>query len=167
MTQNSVALTRESIVVAICQFVVDKDRHCAVFVLQALLDHRYLVFGHLQTGPAIPLEGGGLGQTAESAHQTSRGHGKVVFAIFGALNGDGKAVGHEQQAGLVLGFFDRGHGEGGIGIKGREVKEVLVVSRGEKKCIVKDDARRMETPAGRWLVLVSNLRGNETDRKEV
>lgn len=50
-------LTGESVVMAVCEVIVDKHRHCAVLVLQAPLDHGDLFFGHLQTGPTVPLEG--------------------------------------------------------------------------------------------------------------
>lgn len=55
--------TRESIIVPICEFIVNEDGYGTVLLLQTLLDDRDFGFWYLQTRPAIPLEGRGFGQT--------------------------------------------------------------------------------------------------------
>lgn len=86
-------LTGKSIVVAIGEFIVDKHRHGTVFILQTLLHDGDLRLGDFQAGPAIPLEGGGFGQATQATDQSTGGHGKVITAILGALDGDGQTVG--------------------------------------------------------------------------
>jgi hypothetical protein len=44
--------------VSICQVIVNEDRYSAIFFLEALLHDGDLCLGNLQTGPAVPLEGG-------------------------------------------------------------------------------------------------------------
>ena len=89
----------------------------AIVVLEALLHVIDLVLGDLEAGPAVPLEAGGLAQTAESGDEAAGRHGEVVVAVLGALDGDGEAVGQQQQAawrGLAAILDDTGHcvGEG-------------------------------------------------------
>ena len=110
--ERSQKLTGKSIVVTIRQIIIDEDRDCAVFIVQALLDNRDFRFGNLQTRPTIPLEGGGLGQSTEATHQSTGGHGEVIFPIFGALDSDRQAIGDEQQTCVILGFIQGRHGSG-------------------------------------------------------
>lgn len=105
-------LTRESVVVAIRKLVIDEDGMSAVLVLEALPHAVDLVLRDLEAGPAIPLEAGGLAQAAQASDKATRRHGKAVAAILGALDGDGQAVGEEQQAardGLVAFVDGAGH----------------------------------------------------------
>lgn len=103
-------LTRKAIVMAIGQVVVDKDRNGAVLLLEALLHRPRLGLGHFDTGPAIPLEAGCLGKTAESGHQSARRHGKRVLAILGPLDRNRKTVrDQEQTATAVRGLFGARH----------------------------------------------------------
>ena len=100
----------------ICQLIVDKNRMGAIIILETLLHGLQLVLGHLQAGPAVPLEAGGLAKTAQASDEAAGRHREVVGAIFGALDGDGKTVGEEEQAagsGLAVLFDDAGHCVGG------------------------------------------------------
>ena len=111
-TNTTRRLTRKTIVVAISQLVVDKDGDRVVLLLQLLGHGARLGLGHLQTGPAIPLEAGRLGQPAQAGDETARRHGEGVLAIVGTLNCDGQAVGDEEQparGGLVV--DDTRHGD--------------------------------------------------------
>jgi len=90
--------TRKAVVVAIGQFVVDEHGDRIVLFLQLLPHGPGIGLGHLEAGPAVPLETCGLGQPTEARDQAPRGHGEGVLAIVGALDGDWQAVGDEEQA---------------------------------------------------------------------
>jgi hypothetical protein len=62
--QRMIQLTGETVVVAIGQFVGDENWSGIVLVLQTAREAINLVFGNLETWPAIPLEGRGLGKPA-------------------------------------------------------------------------------------------------------
>lgn len=84
--------TGEAVVVSICQIVVDKDRNSIIVLLQLLLEYIDLVERHLQARPPIPLKLRCLGQAAETAHETPRGHGGLIFALARAGDGDGQPI---------------------------------------------------------------------------
>lgn len=105
-----IILTREAIVVTICQLVINEHWHSVILLLQALLHNGNLLLRDLQTGPAVPLEGRGLGQATQSADQATGGHGEVIATIIRSLDGDWKPIGDEEQPSLTL--------EGGV-LKGR------------------------------------------------
>jgi len=89
--------------------IVKHDRDRIVFLLQPALQCGDLILRDLKTWPAVPLKGSRLGQAAQAADQAARGHREVVFAIIGALDGDGEAVGDEEELALHLDFSGR-HG---------------------------------------------------------
>lgn len=96
----------------VSQLVVDKDGNSAIFHLELLAHGFRLGVRHLQPGPTVPFELGRLGQSTETGDQASRGHGKSVGAIIGALDGDGEAVGDEKKTALDLRFLhEGGHSE--------------------------------------------------------
>jgi len=82
------------------ELIVKHDRYRVVFLLELVVQGLCLVLGDFKSGPAIPLEGGSLGESAQTADQSSRGHGHVVLALIGALDGDGQSIRHEQQTSL-------------------------------------------------------------------
>jgi hypothetical protein len=67
-----------------------------VLFLETFFELRDFVLRHLKAGPAVPLKGGGLGQTTEATDETARRHGEVIFALLGPLNSDGQAVRDEE-----------------------------------------------------------------------
>ena len=76
----------------ICEFIVEHDGYCVVLLLELVVQGLRLVLWDFESGPAIPLESGGLGKSAQTADQSSRGHGHVVLALIGALDGDGQTI---------------------------------------------------------------------------
>lgn len=90
--------TRKSVIVAIGKLVVDKDGVGVIFVLETLSHTVQLILGHLEAGPAIPLEASRLAQARQASDQAPRRHGEAVATIFGTLDGDGETVGEEEQA---------------------------------------------------------------------
>jgi hypothetical protein len=104
--------TRESVIVLICQLIINEHRMRPIFLLETLLHAIDLVLGHLETRPAVPLERCGLRETAETGDEAAGGHGEAVAAIFGAFDGDGESVGEEEEAtrdGLTSLVDDGGH----------------------------------------------------------
>ena len=99
MTQAAtVSLTRKTVIMTISQLIVNKYGNGVVFLLQALLHAGGLGLGNFQARPSVPLELCSLGQAAQASDETAGGHGESVLAVIGALDGDGKTVGNEQQA---------------------------------------------------------------------
>lgn len=94
--------TGEAIVVLVGEVVVDKDRVRIALLLEPVLHVVDLCLWDLQTGPAVPLICHCLGQTAEACYQATGGHGEVVLAIVGALDGEGQAVGDDEQAAAIV-----------------------------------------------------------------
>lgn len=90
-------LTRKSIVMAVGQLIVDKDGVGIVLVLKSLYHGPRLSIGHLEAGPAVPFEGGCLGQATQARHQSAGGHGEAVGSIVGSPDGDGQPVGDQKQ----------------------------------------------------------------------
>lgn len=83
---------------SVCELVVEHDGDGIVLLLELVVQALGLVLWHLESGPAIPLEGRRLCQAAQTADQSTRGHGHVVLALIGALDSDGKTVGDEEKA---------------------------------------------------------------------
>lgn len=97
----------------ICQLIINEDWVRAILVLETLLHAIDLVLGNLETRPAVPLEGRRLGEAAEAGDETAGRHGEGVAAIIGALDGDGEAVGEEEETawgGLAVFVDDGAHG---------------------------------------------------------
>lgn len=91
-------LTGKAVVVSVGEFVFDKNRHGAVLVQESLAHGLLFGLWHFETGPPVPLELCGFGEAAEAGDEAARRHGEAVLAIFGALDGDGQAIGDEEQA---------------------------------------------------------------------
>jgi hypothetical protein len=110
-------LTREAVVVAVCELVVEHDGHGVVLVLELRVERLDLVLGHLEARPAVPLERRRLGEPAQPADQAARGHGHVVLSLVGALDGNGQAVRDQQQAALLrLGALQLGWRHLGVSV---------------------------------------------------
>lgn len=74
-------LTGEAVVVAVGQVVVEHDGNRVEVVLKLLPQVANLVLWDLKTGPAIPLESGRFGETAQAADESSGGHAEIVLAL--------------------------------------------------------------------------------------
>lgn len=85
----------------VCELIVEHDGYRIVFLLKLVLEVGHLIVWNLEARPAIPLEGGCLGQPAQTTDQAPRGHGHLILALIGALDGDGQAVRYEQQTALA------------------------------------------------------------------
>lgn len=115
MAQVAIALlTRKAVVVTISQLIVNEYGNSVVLLLQALLHAGGLGLGDFQARPSVPLELCSLGQAAQTSDETARGHGEGILAVIGALDGDGKTVGDEEQAAGAGAFLvdDTGHFDG-------------------------------------------------------
>lgn len=131
--------TCETIVVAVCDLVVDEDWVRTILIVETLRHVLNLILGDLEARPSVPLEIGGLAEATEASDKTARGHGEAVFAIFGALDGDGKTVGEQQEA---PGGVD---GVGHFGLQRRSMGESRgrlgrgLKSKWEIQCAADDD----------------------------
>jgi hypothetical protein len=57
--------------VAVGKLVVEHDGHGVVLLPQLALEPLDLVQRDLEAGPAVPLEGGGLGESAQATDQAA------------------------------------------------------------------------------------------------
>ena len=65
----------------VCELIVDKYRMCTVLLLEVFLHAGDILLGQFPAGPAVPLEVGGLAETAQAGDQTPGGDAVGIFTV--------------------------------------------------------------------------------------
>lgn len=89
----------EAVVVAVGDVVVEVDGLAGVLVAEAGVDERAVFGGDEEAGPADPGEGHALFAAGEGGDEAAGGHLEVVLARGVLGDGDGEAVGDDDEVG--------------------------------------------------------------------
>ena len=81
----------------VCYVVCEVDGLARVLIQEPLVDEGAILGGDEKASPSNPGEGEGLFAAAEGGDETARGHFEVVVAVCILRDGDGEAIGYDDE----------------------------------------------------------------------